>query len=113
MGRSCARRSSAVRIPHSGRRSGRIELEYHFEKARKLPKSPRWISPGKNRPLRQARRAAIARQRWDRKEPVENRGYHREREKISRSAKGIRKSRCLSLELCWRQPDTESLAHLD
>src|SRR6188472_529044 len=73
MGRSCTRRSSALRVPHSGRRTGRIELEHHFEKARELPKGIRRISPGKDRPLRQARRAAVAPQRWDRAEPVENR----------------------------------------
>src|SRR5262245_27221542 len=111
MGRSCARRSSALRVPHPGRRPGGIELEYHFEKARELPKSTRWISPGKNRSLRQARRAAIARQRWDRAEPLENRSYHREREEISRGAKRIRKFRCVSMELRCRQTDTESLAH--
>jgi DNA-3-methyladenine glycosylase I len=49
MGRSCTRRSSALRVPHSGRRAGGIELEHNFEKARKLPKSARWISPGKDR----------------------------------------------------------------
>src|SRR5262245_30341670 len=100
MGRSCVQRSSAVRVLNSGRRAGRIELEHHFEKARELPKSARWISPGKDRPLRQTRRATVAAQRWHRAEPVENRRYDREREKISRGAKRIRKFRRLSLELC-------------
>src|SRR5512132_505993 len=112
MGRSCARRSSALRVPHSGRRTGRTELEHYFEETRELPKGIRRISPGKDRPLRQARRAAVAPQRWDRAEPVENRSCNREREKLSRRQKGIRKFRRISLDLRWRQADPESLANV-
>src|SRR4029077_4102204 len=103
MGRSCARRSSALRVPHSGRRTGGIELEHHFEETRELSKSARWISPGKDRVLWQARCAAVAAQRWDRAEPFENRSYNREREKLSRRPKGIRKFRRLSLDIRWRR----------
>src|SRR6476661_7518002 len=113
MGRSRTRRSSTLRVPDSGRRAGGIELEYDLEETRELPKSARWISPGKDRPLRQARRSAVAPQRWDRAEPVENRGYNREREKLPRRSKRIRKFRCVSLELCRWQANSESLASLD
>src|SRR5512140_1146237 len=112
MGLSYARRSSALRVPHSGRRTGGIELEHYFEKARELPKGIRRISPGKDRPLWQARRAAVAPKRWDRAEPVENRSCNREREKVSRSAKRFRNSRCLPLDLRWRRTDPESLANI-
>src|SRR6266508_4653118 len=112
MGRSCTRRSSALRVPDFGRRAGGIELEHHFEKARELPKGIRRISPGKDRPLWQARCAAIAPQRWDRPEPIENRSCDRQRERLSRGSKRIRKFRRVSLEFCWRQPDTESLANV-
>src|SRR6476619_5278744 len=111
MGRSCTRRSSALRVPDSGRRAGGTKLEHHFEQTRELPKSARWISRGKDRPLRQTRRATIARQRWHRAKPVENRRYDREREKVSRRQKRIRKLRRLSLELCWRQSNSESVAN--
>src|SRR4029453_18344472 len=113
MGRSCAQRSGALRIPHPRRSAGGIELEHYFEKARELPKSARWISRGKDCPLWQARRPAIARQRWHRAEPIENRGYSREREEISRGARRIRKFRCLSLEVCRRRTNPESLAKPD
>src|SRR6266550_6811814 len=112
MGRSCTRRSRALRVPHSGRRTGRTELEHHFEETRELSKSARWISPGQDRALRQARRSAVAPQRWDRTEPIENRSYNREREKLSRRSKGIRNFRRLSLDLRRRRADPESLAHL-
>src|SRR5438046_706069 len=105
MGRSYARRSSALRVPHSGRRSGGIELEHYFEKARELPKGIRRISPGKDRPLWQARRAAVAPKRWDRAEPIENRSHNREREKVPRRQKRIRKLRCLSMDFRSRQLD--------
>src|SRR4029453_9936876 len=111
MGRSCARRSSALRVPHPGRSAGGIELEHYFAKARELPKSARWISRGKDCSLWQARGPAIARQRRHRAEPIENRGYHREREEISRGAKRIRKFRCLPLEVCRRRTNPESLAY--
>src|SRR6266853_5382610 len=112
MGRSCTRRSGALRVSDSGRGTGRTELEYDFEETRELPKSARWISPGQDRPLRQARRAAVAPQRWDRTEPIENRSYDREREKVSRRSKRIRNFRRLSLDLRWRRADPESLAHV-
>src|SRR5260370_11008647 len=112
MGRCCTRRSGALRVSHSGRRTGRTELEYDFEETRELPKSARWISPGKDRPLQQTRRSAVAPQRWNRAESLENRSYNREREKLPRCSKRIRKFRHLSLELRWRQPDTESLANI-
>src|SRR5204863_3005582 len=73
MGRSCTRGSSAFRVPDFGRRTGGIELEHHFKKARELPQGIRRISLGKDRPLWQARRAAVAPKRGDRAEPVENR----------------------------------------
>src|SRR5262249_27810432 len=111
MGRSCTRRSSALRVPYSGRRAGGTKLEHHSEQTRELPKSARWISRGKDRPLRQTPRAAVAAQRWHRAEPIENRGYDRERERISRVAKRIQKFRCLSLELCRWQPGSEPLAN--
>src|SRR4030095_17266222 len=111
MGRAYARRSSALRVLDSGRRAGGTELEHHSEQTRELPKSARWISPGKDRPLRKTRRAAVAAQRWHRAEPIENRGNDREREKISRGAKRIRNFRRLSLELCWRCANSESVAH--
>src|SRR6266566_1037039 len=109
MGRSCARRSSALRVSHSGRCTGRTELEHDFEETRELQKRARWISPGKNRPLRQARRSVVAPQRWDRAEPIENRSCNREREKVPRGEKRIRNFRRLSLDLRWRQADPESL----
>src|SRR4030095_9755029 len=109
MGRSCTRRSSALRVPHSGRRAGRTELEYHFEETRELPKSAGWISPRQDRPLQQARRSAVAPQRWDRAEPIKNRSHNREREKVPRGEKRIRNFRRLSLELRWQQADAESL----
>src|SRR5215831_3771527 len=111
MGRSCTRRSSTLRVPDSGRRTGRTELEHHFKKTRELPKSARWILPGKDRQLRQARRPAVAAQRWDRTEPTENRSHNREREKLSRRSKRIWKFRRVPLELRWRQDNSESLAH--
>src|SRR6266550_4684772 len=110
MGGSCTRRSRALRVPHSGRRAGRTELEHHFEETRELPKSARWISPGQDRSLRQARRPAVAPQRWDRAKPIENRSHNREREKVPRGEKRIRNSRCLPLDLRWRRADPESLA---
>src|ERR1700748_1022666 len=113
MGRSCARRSGALRVSYFGRRTGWIELEYDFEETRKLPKSAPWISAGKDRALQQAGRSAVARQRWNRAESLENCSYNREREKLSRCSKRIRKFRRLYVELCWRQPDTESLENLD
>src|SRR5258708_25973485 len=112
MGGSCARRWRALRVSDSGRRAGRTELEHDFEETRELPKSARWISSGHDRPLRQARRSAVARQRWDRAEPIENRSHNREREKVPRRSKRIRKFRHLSLELRWRHTDPESLAHI-
>src|SRR6476659_7029292 len=112
MGRSCARRSSALRVPHSGRRTGRTELEYDFEETRELSKSARWISPGKDPPLRQARRSAVAPERWDRAEPIENRSHNRERKKVPRGEKRIRNSRRLPLDLRWWQPDAKSLANI-
>src|SRR5712671_5834360 len=108
MGRSRTRRSSALRVPDSGRRAGGIELEYDFEETRELSKSARWISPGQDRALQQARRSAVAPQRWDRAEPIENRSHNREREKVPRGEKRIRKFRRLSLELRWRHTDPES-----
>src|SRR6266480_5910968 len=112
MGRSCTRGSSAFRVPDFGRRTGGIELEHHFKKARELPQGIRRISLGKDRPLWQARRAAVAPKRGDRAEPVENRSHNREREKLHRRSKRIRNFRRLSLELCWRRADTESLANI-
>src|SRR5882724_9738991 len=112
MGRSCTRRSSALRVSNSGRRTGRTELEYDFEETRELSKSARWISPGQDRPLRQARRSAVAPQRRDRAEPIENRSHNREREKVPRCPKGIRNFRRLSLDLRWRPADPESLARV-
>src|SRR5437773_10973757 len=111
MGGSGARRSRALRVPHSGRGAGWAELEYDFEETRELPKSVRWISPGQDRLLRQARRSAVAPQRWDRAKPFENHSYNRERENVSRRARKIRNVRRLSLELCWRQANSESLAN--
>src|SRR5436305_15025432 len=70
MGRSCTRGSSAFRVPDFGRRTGGIELEHHFKKARELPQGIRRISLGKDRPLWQARRAAVAPKRGDRAEPL-------------------------------------------
>src|ERR671919_194869 len=99
MGRSCARRSRAFRVSNSGRRTGRTELEHHFEETRELPKSARWISPGKDRPLRQTRCAAVVAQRWHRAEPIENRSHNPEREEFPRRARRIRKVRRLPLEL--------------
>src|SRR5215470_10688307 len=98
MGHPGARRSSAIRVSDSGRRAGRIKLEHDFEKARELPKSVRRISPGKRRSVWEARRAAVAPQRWDRAEPTENHSCNREREKFSRCSKRIRKFRRLSLD---------------
>ena len=95
---------------YSGRRTGRAELEHHFEETRELSKSARWISPGKDRALQQARRSAVAPQRWDRAEPIENRSHNREREKIPQGEKRIRNFRYLSLDLCWRRTNPESLA---
>src|SRR4029077_4019718 len=111
MGRSCTRRSSALRVPDSGRRAGGTKLEHHSEQTRELPKSVRCISRGKDRPLWQTPRAALAAQRWHRSEPIEERGYDREREKISRVAKRIQNFRRLSLELCWRCANSESVAN--
>src|SRR5215831_4613505 len=112
MGRSCTRRSSALRVFNSGRRTGRAELEHDFEEARELSKGTRRIPPGKDRALYQSRCAAVATQRRNRAEPVENRGYNREREKVSRGAKRIRKFRRLSLELRRRQTNSELLANV-
>src|SRR6266536_287157 len=109
MGRSCTRRSRALRVSNSGRRTGRAELEHDFEETRELPKSARWISPGQDRSLRQARRSAVAPQRWDRAEPIENRSHNREREKVPRGEKRIRNFRRLSLDLRRRRADPESL----
>src|SRR6266542_3441393 len=102
MGRSCTRRSSALRVPDFGRRAGGIELEQYFEKARELPKGIRRISPGKDRALWQARRAVVTPKRRNRAEPLENRSHNREREKLHRRSKRIRNFRRLSLEVCRR-----------
>src|SRR6266550_2072095 len=110
MGGSCTRRSRALRVPHSGRRAGRTELEHHFEETRELPKSARWISPGQDRPLRQARRSAAIARRWHCPQPLENRSHNREREKVPRGEKRIRNFRRFSLDLRWRRTDPESLA---
>ncbi len=83
-----------------------------LKKRENYRKAFRRISTGKDRPLRQTRRAAVAAQRWDRTEPVKNRSCNRECEKFSRGSKGIRHFRRLSLEPCWRRADTESLANV-
>src|SRR5215472_14499288 len=111
MGRSCTQRPSALRVLNSGRRTGRAELEHNFEEARELSKGTRWISTGKDRSLWQARCSPIATQRWDCAEPIENRSYNRKREKVLRRRKRIRNSRRVSLDLRWRQADSELSAH--
>src|SRR6476659_9581183 len=111
MGRPRARRSSALRVPYSRRRTGRAELDHHFEKTGELSKGVRWISAGENRSPRQTRCSTVAARRGNRAEPAEDRGHHRECEKVSRRAKGIRHFRRLPVELRRRQANPESLAH--
>src|SRR5438132_9531926 len=110
MGRSCVRRSGALRVFDPGRRASRAELEHDSEKTGELSQRVRRISPGKDRPLRRARCAAVAAQRWNRAEPFENRSHNREREKLSRRAGRVRKFRRISVELCWGQANSELLA---
>src|SRR5437762_176597 len=102
MGGSCARRSTAFRVPDFGRSAGWTELEHYFKETGELSKSVRWIRGGKDRPLWQERCAAAAAERWHRAQPFENRSDNREREKISRGARKIRNVQRLSLELRWR-----------
>src|SRR6266576_3179609 len=113
MGRPCARRSTAFRVPDFGRSTGWTELEHYFEETGELSKSVQSIRGGKGRPLWQARCAAAAAKRWHRAQPFENRSDNREREKIYRGARKIRNVRRLSLELRWRQANPESLAKID
>src|SRR5215475_10219080 len=111
MGRACARRPSALRVSYFGRRTSGVELEHNFKKAGELSKGFRWISAGKDRPVRETRCAALAAQRWNRAEPIENRSCNQEREKVSRCTGRIRNFRRLSLELCRRRANPESLAN--
>src|SRR5439155_22090551 len=83
----------------------------HFKEAEELSKGIRWIPRREGRPLRRARCPAVAPERRNCAEPIENRGYHSEREDVSCRARRVRESRRVPLEVCWRQANPELLAH--
>ena len=92
--------------------AGRTELDYDFEETRESSKESRRFRRRKSPDITSATSAAIAR-RWHCPQPLENRSHNREREEFPRRSKGIRNFRRLSLDVRWRQANSESLARLD